>query len=78
MRRDTTRRLIWAVWMGVGGVALAVFTWALTGSFLWALAALLAAGPVLNMVAQLVVRPAQAVRRSARRDDQRGDSGRGG
>jgi hypothetical protein len=55
-----------------GAVALSVLAWVLTESLGWAIAALLAAGPVLNAVAQMVVQPARAVRRSTRPDDRGG------
>jgi hypothetical protein len=50
-----------------GGVAISIVVWALTGSVGWALIALLASGPVLNAVAQVVVQPTRAVKGAGRR-----------
>jgi hypothetical protein len=50
-----------------GGVAISIVVWALTGSVGWALIALLASGPVLNAVAQIVVQPTRAVKAARRK-----------
>ena len=71
MRPETPSKIIWAVWMSGGAIVLAVLVWRFTDSVGWAIVALLAAGPVLNAVAQMVVQPARAVRRSTRTGDRR-------
>jgi hypothetical protein len=53
-----------------GGVAISLVVWLLTGSAIWALVALLASGPLLNAIAQLVIQPARAVRGAARGRDE--------
>jgi 4-hydroxybenzoate polyprenyltransferase len=72
MRHDTRSKIAWASWMTGGAVVLSVLAWEVTESVGWAIVALLAAGPVLNAVAQMVVRPVRAVRRSTRPDDRGG------
>jgi len=62
MERSTRSQIAWATWMTGGGVATSIVVWALTGSVGWALIALLASGPVLNAVAQIVVQPTRAVK----------------
>jgi hypothetical protein len=49
-----------------GGIAIALVVWALTDSVGWAVLALLASGPVLNAVAQIVVQPTRAARATRR------------
>jgi hypothetical protein len=50
-----------------GGLAISIVVWVLTGSVGWALIALLASGPVLNAIAQVVVQPTRAVKGARRK-----------
>jgi hypothetical protein len=75
MRHDTRSKIVWASWMTGGAVALSLLAWVVTESLGWTFVTLLAAGPVLNAIAQMVVQPARAVRRATRPDHQ-GDSAR--
>jgi hypothetical protein len=69
--RDLRFKLLWALWMGVGGVATAAVVYVLTDSFGWAVVALLASGPVLNMIAQIVIQPIKAATGRRSPDDAR-------
>jgi len=66
MRGNTRSRVLWACWMTGGGFALSLVVWVLTGTVVWALVALLASGPVLNAIGQMVVQPARTVRDTSR------------
>ena len=67
MQRSTRSRIAWVLWMTGGGVAISIVVWVLTGSVGWALIAVLASGPVLNAVAQIVVQPTRAVKAARRK-----------
>jgi hypothetical protein len=69
MRPKTRSRVLWAVWMTGGGIAASLVVWALTESVVWALVALLASGPVLNALGQMVVQPARSARGAIRDRD---------
>jgi hypothetical protein len=56
-RRPT---VLWTLWMVAGGIAATAAIYLITGSWAWAFLALLAAGVVLNAIAQLVVQPVAA------------------
>lgn len=71
MKRNRRFNVFWTAWMGGGGVAAMIIVHAVTGSVGWAVVALLASGPVLNAVAQTVVRPIEAARKA--RDPSSGD-----
>ena len=57
--------------MAGGGLAISTVVWYLTGSVGWAVVALLASGPVLNAVGQMIVQPARAIRSVPRQDEAR-------
>jgi hypothetical protein len=57
--------------MGLGGAATAAVVYVLTDSFGWAVVALLASGPVLNMIAQIVIQPIKAPTSRRSPDDAR-------
>lgn len=63
-----TRRfkVLWTLWMGVGSVLIALAVYRSSQSLAWAIVALLASGPVLNAIGQVVSQPAQAVAASRR------------
>ena len=67
MGGQTRSRILWASWMAGGGLVTSLIVWGLTGSAVWAVVALLASGPVLNAIGQVVVQPAQAARGAGRR-----------
>jgi hypothetical protein len=60
MNRNTRSKVLWALWMSGGGIAIAAATYGLTGSVGWAILALLASGVVLNAIAQMVIQPITA------------------
>lgn len=66
MSEGRRSKWLWAAWMGGGGLVIAAVVYVITGSFGWALVALLAAGPILNAVAQLLTQPSKAVTRATR------------
>ena len=59
-------KMLWAAWMGGGGLVIGGVVYAMTRSVGWAVVALLAAGPVLNTVAQMVTQPIKAARGTSR------------
>ena len=61
MTPTTRSKVMWAVWMTGGGLAIAALFYVLTGSLGWALVALLGSGVVLNTIAQMVTQPFKAV-----------------
>jgi hypothetical protein len=69
MRPQTRSKVLWALWMTGGGIATALVVWGLTDSLGWALVALLASGPVLNALGQMVVQPTRAARGAAKERD---------
>lgn len=60
MTPTTRSKVMWAVWMTGGGVAIAVLVDVLTGSLGWAVVALLGSGVVMNTIAQMVTQPFKA------------------
>jgi hypothetical protein len=58
--RSTWSKVLWALWMGGGGIAIAAAVYSLTGSVGWAIIALFASGVVLNAIAQMVIQPIKA------------------
>jgi hypothetical protein len=71
MQRTTRFKVLWTIWMSGGGLAAAVLAYAVTGSWWWALAALLGSGVVLNAIGQMVTQPVRAVSASRRRPPHR-------
>lgn len=61
-KRSTRFTVLWAVWMGGGGLATFLIVWLLAGSIGWALLGLVGSGIVLNAIAQAVIQPVRAVR----------------
>lgn len=66
MKRSTRFKVLWAAWMGAGGIATFLIVYFLTGSIGWALLGLLGSGIVLNAIAQMVIQPVRAVRGTGR------------
>ena len=62
MTRSRRSKVLWTVWMGGGGLLIAAVVYVVTDSIGWAAVALLAAGPVLNAVAQVFTQPLKAAR----------------
>jgi hypothetical protein len=62
MDHTTRGKVLWAAWMGGGALVATLVVYARTSSVGWTVVALLAAGPVLNLLAQMAVQPARAVR----------------
>ena len=67
VKRSTPSKVLWATWMGGGGVATATIVYLITGSLGWAAVGLLVSGPVLNIVGQTIVQPSHAVSRASGR-----------
>ena len=59
-------KVMWALWMGGGGLAAAAIVYLRTDSLGWAAVTLLASGIVLNAIAQLILQPIKAVTGSRR------------
>lgn len=70
MGPQTRSKVRWAVWMTGGGIAASLVVWWLTDSVVWAIVALLASGPVLNTIGQMVAQPARAARDATRSGEQ--------
>lgn len=66
MNSSTRSKVMWTLWMTGAGLTAAVVVLLATGSIWWAVLALIASGPVLNLIAQLLVQPAGAIRGSQR------------
>jgi hypothetical protein len=66
LKRSTRFKVLWTVWMGVGGVVVTAIVYAMTGSVGWALVALVVSGPVLNTIGQAITQPMGAVLRNRR------------
>ena len=62
MQRRTRSRLLWTVWMAGGGVTAGVVAWLVTASWLWTVIVVLASGPVLNTIGQMLMQPVRAAR----------------
>jgi hypothetical protein len=60
MNRNRRSKVLWALWMSGGGLAIAAAAYGLTGSAGWAILALFASGVVLNAIAQIVIQPIKA------------------
>ena len=67
LKRSTRSKVLWTVWMCVGGVVVAAIVYGTTGSVGWAVVALVASGPVLNTIGQAITRPVRAATGSRRR-----------
>ena len=61
MKRSTRFKVLWAVWMSAGGIAIAATVFVVTGSLGWALVGVAASGIVLNTIARVVIQPVTAV-----------------
>lgn len=61
MERSTRFKLVWAIWMTVGGVLVATLVLMTTDSWRWALVALLATGMVLNAIGSSARQPPRHV-----------------
>jgi len=66
MKHSVRFKVLWTLWMSVGGIASAVIVYGITGSPGWAVVGLLASGVVLNAIGQVVVQPFEAKRRPRR------------
>jgi ABC-type Fe3+-siderophore transport system permease subunit len=62
MKRSGRSRLLWTVWMCLGGVAVAATVYGITSSLGWAVIALVLSGPVLNAIGRAITQPTRAVR----------------
>ena len=67
MRRTTRFNVLWAIWMSGGGFGAATICYLVTGSWWWALGALIGSGVVLNAIGQVVTQPATAFAASRHR-----------
>jgi fatty acid desaturase len=61
MKRSSQFKVLWTVWMSVGGVAIAAIVYAITKSLGWAAVGLVVSGTVLNMIGHAISRPLRAI-----------------
>ena len=66
MERSGRFKLLWTLWMGLGGVAIAAIVYGITSSLGWAVMILVLSGPVLNTIGQAIALPTRTVRGSSR------------
>lgn len=66
MEQSRSSKVLWTIWMALGGVLVALAVYWLTESIAWTIVGLLGSGVVLNAIAQIVVQPIKAARRATR------------
>jgi len=55
MKRSSHFKVLWTVWMSVGGVAIAAIVYGITRSMGWAVVGLLVSGTILNTIGRAVL-----------------------
>jgi hypothetical protein len=68
MKRSSQFKVLWTIWMSVGGVAIAAIVYDITRSPGWAVVALIVSGTVLNAIGQAISQRLRAVLGSRHRD----------